>query len=219
MRAPGGGISLDTDMTVGGEAAFVTGNNLVLGQGPLPNSITVNGTVTAVQSIVLLSAGNIDYSSGSLIAPRVGLGAVGTIGSSALPVQLQTDELSTAPFEAEVFDQNGFVTVESVSAVGVTVNQAAPLPEPPEPLTPVEPSQPIEPVPPPVDIPVEVLENLVAENEFVFDEVFALNQTDLIEDAIRTVEGILTDDLIEEDPSRPPVLWPEEDFLQKKFRR
>ena len=33
-------------------------------------------------------------------------------------------------------------------------------------------------------------------------------------------EEMLDEPLVEEDPSRVPILWPEdEDFMQKKFRR
>jgi filamentous hemagglutinin family protein len=209
VRSPQGGISIDADVAVGGQAALVTGNNLTVGQGPLPNSINVNGSVTAVQSIVLLSAGNIDYTSGSLIAPQVGLGAVGTIGSATAPVQLQTDELSTNPFEAEVNDPDGFTTVNSVSAVGVTVNQGTPLPDPP--VTP-------EPTNPTFEEGTIVVEVILEPEESFDDSVFAQNDPDLIEDFLRTIDDILLDDIVELDPTRPPGLPSDEDFLQRKFR-
>ena len=205
-----GTLTLETDLQVAGQTALVTGTNLVSAQTPLPNSMFLNGSITSGQDLVLLSQGDIIHLSGTLTAPRIGLGANGTIGSSANPVQVVTNEMAVNPFEAQVVDPDGFTVVDSVTAVGVTVNQGAPVPPDPEP--------PIPPVVPPVvppGIPPSVFQPPVdiAETE-LSSEIFSQDNTEMVEEVLEIL--LETETLIEYDPTLPPVL--DEDLLNRKRR-
>ena len=218
VRNSGGNLTVDTDIVAGGDAALITGSNLTVNQAPLPNSILFNGSVTAGDSLVVISAGDINQSSGNLTAPKIGLGAVGQIGTAGQPISVVTDEMALNPLSAQVSDPNGFTPVASVSAVGATVNQGVPTPDPePEP-EPVVPPNPI--TPPDTVIPPSAFEPPA---DFVQDEfaaeAFSANNTEMVEEIFAVLE-MLDDPIVEEDPTRVPILWPEdEDFLQKKFRR
>ena len=219
VRVADGDLNIDTDLVVGEQAALLTGSNDVVGQGNLPNSINLNGSVSAGQSLVLISQGDINHTSGTLSAPAIGLGANGIIGTAANPVQLATNTLAVNPFEAQVNDPDGFTTVSSVSAVGATVNQG--VPQPPEPPTP-EPPTPEPEVPiTPGEIPPSAFQepqDFIFEEDLVQSEIFSQNQTALVEELL---DMLLDPDYIEVeevDPTRIPVI-DDEDFLQKKFRR
>ena len=163
---------------------------------------------------MVISAGDISQTSGVLTAPKIGLGAVGQIGSPSQPINVVTDEMALNPLNAQVSDPDGFTPVASVSAAGATVNQQTLPPPPPDPVVPPEPV--IPPVIPPsaFEPPADFLPN----EDFVA-EAFSANNTEMVEEVFAILE-MLDEPLVEEDPSRVPILWPEdEDFMQKKFRR
>ena len=214
VRNSGGDLTLEADLDSGGEAALLTGDNLTVTQGGLANSVFLNGSLTAADSLVVISAGDISQTSGVLTAPKIGLGAVGQIGSPSQPINVVTDEMALNPLNAQVSDPDGFTPVASVSAAGATVNQQTLPPPPPDPVVPPEPV--IPPVIPPsaFEPPADFLPN----EDFVA-EAFSANNTEMVEEVFAILE-MLDEPLVEEDPSRVPILWPEdEDFMQKKFRR
>ena len=214
VRNSGGDLTLEADLDSGGEAALLTGDNLTVTQGGLANSVFLNGSLTAADSLVVISAGDISQTSGVLTAPKIGLGAVGQIGSPSQPINVVTDETALNPLNAQVSDPDGFTPVASVSAAGATVNQQTLPPPPPDPVVPPEPV--IPPVIPPsaFEPPADFLPN----EDFVA-EAFSANNTEMVEEVFAILE-MLDEPLVEEDPSRVPILWPEdEDFMQKKFRR
>ena len=217
IQAGTGNLTVSTDLTVGGEAALVTGADLEINPQFLPNSVFLNNSITSGQNLVILSNGDIVQNSGLLTAPAIGLGANGSIGSVGSPINIQTSELALNPSTGQVFDADGFTEVQSVSAVGVTVNQGAPPPPP-------DPEPPIEPVVPPV-VPNEPTDPFIVDGsdlvipEFeVFESSFAQNNPDLVESYL---DEVLTDlEYLELDPTGIPLGWyNDDDFLNKKFRR
>ena len=219
IQAGTGNLTLSTDLTVGGETALVTGASLDINPQFLPNSVFLNNSITSGQNLVILSNGDIVQNSGLLTAPAIGLGANGTVGSVGSPVNIQTNELALNPSTGNVFDSDGFTEVQSVSAVGVTVNQGAP--PPPEPEPPVEPEVPVVPPVVPNEPTGPFIVNggdlLIPEIE-VFESSFAQNNPDLVESYL---DEVLTDlDYLELDPTGIPLGWyNDDDFLNKKFRR
>ena len=60
--------------------------------------------------------------------------------------------------------------------------------------------------------------DFVPETDFAA-EAFSGNNTEMVEEVFAILE-MLDEPLVEEDPTRVPILFPEdEDFMQKKFRR
>ena len=201
----GGDLNLDADLVSIGDAALVNGSDLTLGQTTSVGDINLNGSLTVADglNLVVLSDGNINYLSGKLTAPNIGLGAKGTIGSTAQPVSVDTLQLTVNPLGANVVSDEGFTASPATSAVGITVNQGVTPPPPP--------------VPDPVPIPT--VEPPVFDEPVAFEEPLSQNNTDLVEETLIWAIGFEPADLVELDPTRPPVLWPEDEFLQKKFRR
>ena len=201
----GGDLNLDADLVSIGDAALVNGSDLTLGQTTSVGDINLNGSLTVADglNLVVLSDGNINYLSGKLTAPNIGLGAKGTIGSTAQPVSVDTLQLTVNPLGANVVSDEGFTASPATSAVGITVNQGVAPPPPP--------------VPDPVPIPT--VEPPVFDEPVAFEEPLSQNNTDLVEETLIWAIGFEPADLVELDPTRPPVLWPEDEFLQKKFRR
>jgi filamentous hemagglutinin family protein len=223
IQAGTGNLTVSTDLTVGGETALVTGADLDINPQFLPNSVFLNNSITSGQNLVILSNGDIVQNSGLLTAPAIGLGANGTVGAIGSPVNIQTNELALNPSTGHVFDSDGFTPVQSVSAVGVTVNQGAPPPPPPppEPEPPVEPEVPVVPPTPPNEptgpFIVDGNELIIPEFE-VFESSFAQNNPDRVESYL---DEVLTDlEYLELDPTKIPLGWyNDDDFLNKKFRR
>ena len=222
VRNSGGELTVAADIEAGGDIALITGNSLTINQAPLPNSVLLNGSITAGDSLVVISAGDINQASGVLTAPKIGLGAVGQIGTVGQPISVVTNEMALNPLNAQISDPDGFTAVASVNAVGATVNQGVPTPPPPPPTPPPDPVVPPEPVvPPDTVIPPSAFEPPVdfSPTEDFAAEAFSANNTEMVEEVFAILE-MLDEPLVEEDPSRVPILWPEdEDFMQKKFRR
>lgn len=223
IRVANGSLTVNSDITATGETALVTGTGSVLSQGTGGGNIVLNGNVTSGTSLVVLAGGDVTQQSGNLVAPQLGLGSVtGTIGSNADPINIQTDQLAINPLAGSVADPNGFVNVAQVGAVGVTVQQGAPLPDPPP--TP----QPPTPGPPPTPTP-EPGEILSPGNSVGFDNlpelgvnespVLAQNNTQLIDEALQILLELDVATVVEVDPTIPPIQITDEDYLQKKFRR
>ena len=223
IRVANGSLTVNSDITATGETALVTGTGSVLSQGTGGGNIVLNGNVTSGTSLVVLAGGNVTQQSGSLTAPQLGLGSVtGTVGSTANPINIQTDQMAINPLAGSVADPNGFVNVAQVGAVGVTVQQGTPLPDPPPTPQPPTPGPPPTPTPEPGEIlsPGNSvgLDNLP---ELGVDEspVLAQNNTQLIDEALQILLELDVATVVEVDPTIPPIQITDEDYLQKKFRR
>lgn len=206
-----GSININAATSAGADLALVTGNALTVNAQTLPNSVTINGNLTAGDDLVIVSDGDIIYVSGIVTAPNLGLGAKGSIGAPTNPIQIQADNLTLNPINGRVIDADGYNSISSVTAVGVTVNQGTlPVVPPTNPTTGVtvgvtltpEPSSPLD-----FNSPDYI---------GVFPNSFAQDNVDLVEDTLR---DLLEEDSTTEDPTRPPLQPSEEDFLQHKFRR
>ena len=206
-------LALNTDLSVGGEAALVAGNSLTLNQGGV-GSITLNGNLNSTGNLVILAGGNIAYTSGTLTAPAIGLGAGGTVGAGN-PVSIDTASLSLNPLAGSVTSATTFTNVNQVSATGATVNQGT-TPTPPTPPTPTPPTTPT--TPDTIVVTVELNPTALPNEVLNEPEIFAQNQVELVESILKELTDVPSYS-VDEDPSRPPLHITDDEFLKKKFRR
>ena len=212
VQVTNGSLAVNTKLDVGGDVALVTGTDLTINPQTLPNSVTLNEDVTANQNLVIISAGDIQQTTGALRAPNIGLGANGSIGSAASRIELETNNLTLFPSIGLANDPNGFTNVNRVSAVGATVNQGTPT-TPPVPPVPI----PI-PVPPPdIDGIDTIISSISIDPE---STNFAQNSTELIEELLEEIMNTNITDHGDIDPTRIPTIWfDDDDFLHRKIRR
>ena len=214
-----GTLSIDSTIAAGGDAAFVTGAALTISPQGNPNSVVINGPMSAGNNLNIISQADIDYVSGSVTAPNLGLGAAGTVGSPTAPVVIDTDNLALRPGPGNVDDipgGNSFNFVGRVDAVGTSVLSNIVGPGPGGGPGPVPP-----PTPPPTPAPAPVA-TIPNPNPGGTPSI-PQNNTDLVEDDLEDGEGGF--DPFREigsvmDPSVPILgWWDDEDLLRKKFRR
>ncbi|MCA9779593.1 MAG: hypothetical protein KC800_22855, partial [Candidatus Eremiobacteraeota bacterium] len=220
VRVGSGDITVNADLTSGGDLGLVTGSTSVVAQ-TFPGNIILNGNIKADgNDLVLIASGNIIHQSGTITSARLGLGANGSIGTAAAPLNIEADDLAVNPFGASVNDPTGFQTVGSVTATGLSVNQGAPpppAPPEPEPPAPVPAPPEVGPIPNPTSEPLipEVIAEEVGRNEEI---LLVQNQVDLVENVLELLIDT-NQELIEPDPTRLPFPVTDDDFLRKKFRR
>lgn len=215
-------LEVATPLTAG-NIALITGSDLSFPAQtiPLTPTIVVNADITATNNAVLISQADIVKGNNALItATNLGLGAVGSVGTQADPLSINTNGL-TVSADSSFLSPTGTPTPQtSVTAVGATVtSQSVDPPDPPGPPDP--------PTPPPApnEVVVEVVLNPVAQSaleseEFLNGEPFAANNVEMVEDFLGTLDD--TVDVFEPllDPEGLPAgWWNDEMFLQKKFRQ
>jgi filamentous hemagglutinin family protein len=206
--------------------ALVTGTSLVgtVNQvRPARADIVLDENLVARNNMVVLSAGGISQTSGTLTSPNLGLGASGPIGTSTRPLNIATDNISVNQSTPFLADADGFATTPQVTASSVTVNNQLVLPRTPTPTPPIPvppTTNPLTPTPPtsnpenPTVSDVDVPSSVDLDPQGRLPEALSGNRVDRIEQAIDEV--LFGDDLLDQEP----VLewWENEELLRKKRR-
>ena len=205
VRVDDGDLTVSTDLTAT-DLALVAGTTLDISPQTAAQDIFLNGNITAANNLVIIAAGEILQSAGTLSASAIGLGAGGQIGTPTNPLSLNAGQFASNQLNPNVAFGTPPTQVSSVTSVGATVNAQTVDPEV---------------VTPPEEVFLEngvVVGVVLYPDEEIDGSVFAQDNVDLVEDFLRTLdEDSVLDELT--DPTGTILQWYEDDeFLRQKRR-